>query len=217
MIAERLPDMTGKVRVLILYGVLQFFLLTFLAAFFYPGGYDYFNYYFSDLGAVTARNSDVNTTSAILFFIALATVSITLVPYWLGLFKFFSQSRVERISSLLGSVVGLICSPVLIGVALFTIDTQLEIHFVLVLVQFSLFSIAILLYSIAILLGRRYPYLYGLVGLIVLAIGVVLMVDPIGPYAALLQKIAVYSYFLWVVIMMYQFRLKTRIEKHDGT
>ncbi|MGY5852195.1 MAG: DUF998 domain-containing protein [Candidatus Thorarchaeota archaeon] len=210
MIAERLPDMTGKVRVLILYGVLQFFLLTFLAAFFYPGGYDYLNYYFSDLGAVTARNSDVNTTSAILFFIALATVSITLVPFWLGLFKFFSQSRVERISSLLGSVMGLICSPVLIGVALFTIDTQLEIHFVLVLVQFSLFSFAILLYSIAILLGRRYSNLYGLVGLIVLAIGVVLMVDPIGPYAALLQKIAVYSYFLWVMVMMYQFRLKTR-------
>ncbi len=200
---EHYLDLTGIVRFIVLYGVFQFFLLTFLAAFLYPGGYDYLNYYFSDLGAVIARNDEVNTASSILFFIALTTVSITLVPFWLGLLKFFDQSKAERISSILGSALGLICSPLLLGVALFPLDIQLEIHFVFVIAQFSIFSFAVLLYSIALLLSRRYPYLHGLFGLIVLSIGVTLIFDPIGQYAALLQKIVVYSYFFWVIVTMY--------------
>ena len=208
MAIEQLPDLRGIARLLVLYGVLQFFLLTFLAAFLYPGGYDYFNYYFSDLGATIARNDEVNTVSAALFFIALATVSITLVPLWLGLPKLFSKSRVESVLSFLGSTTGLICSPLLLGVAIFPLDIQLEIHFVLVLLQFSLFSFAVLLYSIALLLSRRYSLFYGLSGLVVLVAGVILMLDPMGPYAALLQKVVVYSYFLWVgVIVHYSHRV----------
>jgi hypothetical protein len=34
---------------LTVFGVIQFFLLTLLAALAYPGGFDYFGYYFSDL------------------------------------------------------------------------------------------------------------------------------------------------------------------------
>jgi hypothetical membrane protein len=49
----------GRLACLVtVFGVMQFLLLTFLAAFFYPGGYDYFGYYFSDLGAVIARNGE---------------------------------------------------------------------------------------------------------------------------------------------------------------
>ena len=180
----------------VFFGVLQFFLLTFLAAFFYPGGYDYFGYYFSDLGAVLARNNQTNTISAALFFLALTIVSITLVPFWLDSLNFFTHSKTERILGLFGSGMGLLCSPLLIGVALFPLDTQLETHFGFVITQFVIFSFAILFYSIAFLFNRRYPLT--VLGLSILAIGLYLMIDPLSPNAAFLQKIVVYSYFIWV-------------------
>jgi len=183
-------------RFIVLFGVFQFFILTFAAAFFYPGGYDYFNYYFSDLGAVLARNSQTNTISATMFFLALTIVSITLVPFWLDSLKFFIRTKTERILGLLGSGMGLLCSPLLIGVALFPLDTQLEIHFGLVITQFALFSFAILFYSIAFLFNRRCPHT--VLGLSILAIGLFLMIDPMSPIAAFLQKVVVYSYFVWV-------------------
>jgi hypothetical protein len=201
MTTKHPPDLAGITRVIVLFGVFQFFLLTFLAAFFYPGGYDYFGYYFSDLGAVLARNSEANTISSILFFIALTTASITLVPFWLGLARFFNQSGAGRTLSLLGSGLGFLCTPLLIGVALFPMDTQLEIHFVLVISHFILFSLAILLYSILFIINRQFSPSIAVLGLIVLALGVGLMVNPMSPYAAFLQKVVVYGYFIWVGIL----------------
>jgi hypothetical membrane protein len=189
-------NLTKTKRFIVLFGVFQFFLLTFTAAFFYSGGYDYFTYYFSDLGTVLARNSQTNTISAALFFLALAIVSITLVPFWFDSFKFFNQSKAERTLGSLGSGLGLLCSPLLIGVALFPMDTQLEIHFSLVITHFVLFSFAILFYSIVFLLRRK--YLLVVLGLSILAIGMLLMIDPMNPSAAFLQKVVVYSYFIWV-------------------
>ena len=101
-----------------------------------------------------------------------------------------------------------------LGVALFPIDTQLEIHFILVLLQFSLFSIAVLLYSVAILIGRKQSSHFGFFGLAMLAIAIVLMIDPMGPFAALLQKVIVYCYFLWVGILMHLFKSKERGAVH---
>ncbi len=198
MNARRLPDLTGLIRDVVLFGIFQFFLLTFLAAFFYPGGYDYFTYYFSELGAVFARNSDANTFSATLFFIALTAVSITLILFWLSLLKYFSKSKLERILSLFGFGMGLLCTPLLIGVALFPLDTQLEVHFVFVMAHFLLFSLAILLYSIIFILDGQNSWPLAFFGLVTLAIGVFLMVDPMSPNAPFLQKVVVYSYFIWV-------------------
>ena len=198
MNTRRLPDLIGLTRGVVLFGIFQFFLLTFLAAFFYPGGYDYFTYYFSELGAVFARNSDANTISATLFLIALTAVSITLIPFWLSLPKYFSKSKLERILSLFGSGIGLLCTPLLIGVALFPLDTQLEVHFVFVMAHFLLFSLAILLYSIIFILNRQKTLPLAILGLATLAIGIFLMVNPMSPNAAFLQKVVVYSYFIWV-------------------
>jgi len=61
-------------------GIVQFIILTHVAAVIYPGGYDYFGYYFSDLGAVTARNGDPNTLSSNLFSVSLTLVALSLTP-----------------------------------------------------------------------------------------------------------------------------------------
>ena len=135
----------------------QFLLLTLLAALFYPGGYDYFGYYFSDLGAVEARNGEPNPISRSLFLMALTIIALSLVPFWLIIHRLFRESTVERILSILGSALGLLSSPFTIGVGLFPIDTQLDTHFIVTLILVSLFALASLLYSITITLNKNYP------------------------------------------------------------
>ena len=179
---------------------MQFFLLTSLAALFYPGGFDYFGYYFSDLGAVVAKNGEPNPISSKAFFLALTVVAITLIPFWLVIRSLFTESTVQKVLSTLGSTLGLISSPFLIGVALFPIDTQLDTHIVLTLVFFSLFVLAALLYSIAIILNRNFLNYLGLVGLVLFAISLVILIDPLAPYVAFLQTIVLYGYFVWVLL-----------------
>ena len=185
------------------FGALQFLLLTFLASFFYPGGFDYFGYYFSDLGAVVARNGESNSISSTLFFVALTVVALVLIPFWLIIRSLFTESTVEKVLSILGSALGLTSSPFIIGVALFPIDTQLETHILVTLIFFSLFVLATLLYSIAIILNQNYPNYFGLVGLVLFAISLVILMDPLAPHVALLQTIVTYGYFIWVLIPIF--------------
>jgi hypothetical membrane protein len=181
-------------------GVAQFFLLTFLAAFFYPGGFDYLGYYFSDLGAVVAKNGEPNLISSTLFSVTVIAVAITLIPFWLIIRSLFTKSRLEKVLSMLGSALGLAGFPFLIGVAISPIDTQLETHVLMTLIFFSLFVLATLLYSIAVILNRDYPNYSGLVGLVLFAVSLVILVDPLATYVSFLQTIVLYGYFAWVLI-----------------
>lgn len=185
-----------------IFGVLQFLLLTFVAAFLYPGGYDYFSYYFSDLGAVVAKNGELNTLSSTLFSVTLTLIALALVPFWLIARSSFTESRLERVLSKLGSALGLMSSPFMIGVALFPIDTQLNNHFFMFLIFFPLFTVASLLYSIAIILNRRYPNLFGLVGLALFILSLLVLADPVAAHVPFLQKILIYGYFIWVLIFI---------------
>jgi hypothetical protein len=151
-------------------GVAQFFLLTFLAAFFYPGGFDYLGYYFSDLGAVVAKNGEPNSISSTLFSVTVIAVAITLIPFWLIIRSLFTKSRLEKVLSMLGSALGLA------GL------------------------LATLLYSIAVILNRDYPNYSGLVGLVLFVVSLVILVDPLATYVSFLQTIVLYGYFAWVLI-----------------
>ena len=208
---RRLEDLETKnigrlACIVTVFGVMQFVFLTFLAALFYPGGFDFFGYYFSDLGAAVAKNGEPNSISSALFPVTLILVALALVPFWLVIYSLFKESRVEKVLSILGSALGLVSSPFIIGVALFPIDTQLETHILLTLTFFSLFVLATLLYSIAIILNRNYPNYFGIVGLVLFAISLVILIDPLAPYVAFLQTIVIYGYFVWVLIPTYILR-----------
>jgi len=210
-LTRRLEDLEikniGRLACIVtVFGVVQFIFLTFLAALFYPGGFDFFGYYFSDLGAAVAKNGEPNSISSVLFPATLILVALALVPFWLVIYSLFKESRVEKVLSILGSALGLISSPFIIGVALFPIDTQLETHILLTLTFFSLFVLATLLYSIAIILNRNYPNYFGIVGLVLFAISLVILIDPLAPYVAFLQTIVIYGYFVWVLIPTYILR-----------
>ena len=189
------------------FGVLQFFILTFLAAFLYPGGYDYFGYYFSDLGAVAARNGDPNLFSRILFFVALTLLALILIPFWLTIRSLLPESKKGKILGKIGSILGVVSSPFLIAVALFPLDTQLNSHFLATLVFVLLFVSATLLYSISMILNQNYPKHFGVIGFILFVIPIasftVSFIDPFAPLGAFLQKIALYCYFIWILLPIY--------------
>ena len=189
--------------VVTVFGVLQFFLLTFLAALFYPGGYDYFGYYFSDLGAVAARNGEPNIISRALFSVALTIVALALIPFWLVIRRLFTESTVERVFGAVGSASGLISSPFIVGVALFPIDTQLDTHILVTLTFFSLFVLASLLYSIAITLNKSYSNYSGLAGVVLFAVSLVILMDPLASHVAFMQTIVTYGYFIWVLVQIF--------------
>ena len=190
-----------------IFGVLQFFLLTFLASFFYPGGYDYFGYYFSDLGAVTAQNGEHNSISRALFSVALPIAALTFIPFWLIIRRLFTESTVEKVLSTLGCTLGLMSSPFMIGITLFPMDTHLAVHFIVTLIFVLFFVLASLLYSIAIILNPHYPNYLGLMAFVLFAISLASsatsFMDPNAPHGAFLQKIAVYGYFIWTLIPIY--------------
>lgn len=185
-----------------IFGVLQFLLLTFLASLFYPGGYDYFGYYFSDLGAVTAKNGEPNSISSTLFFVALTIVALALIPFWLIIRSIFTESRVGRVLSTLGSILGLTSSPFIIGVALFPIDTQLDTHILATLIFFSLVVLSTILYSIAIILNQNYSNYFGVVGFVLFAVSLAIFVNPLAQHVAFLQTIVTYGYFVWVLLQV---------------
>jgi len=187
----------------IVFGVVQFFLLTFAAAFVYPGGFDYFGYFFSDLGALIAKNGELNYVSSALFSIALVVVAVALIPFWLIIRSPFTKSKLEKVLSVLGSALGVMSFPFLIGVAISPIDTQLETHVIMTLIFFSLFVLATLLYSVAIILNQVYPKYSAMAGFVLFGISTIILVDPLASYVAVLQTIVLYGYFAWVLMQTF--------------
>ncbi len=100
---ERLTRIYSLVTVI---GIVQFLVLTYVAAVIYPGGYDYFGYYFSDLGAVTARNGDPNALSSALFSVSLSGVALALIPFWISVRNLSGGSKLSRVLTRVGSISG---------------------------------------------------------------------------------------------------------------
>ena len=207
LFSRKFRSLGRLVCIVTIFGVLQFFLLTFIAAFLYPGGYDYFSYYFSDLGAVAARNGDTNLISRILFSVALTLLALALIPFWLTIRSLFTESKKEKFLGNIGATLGVISSPFLIGIALFPLDTQLESHLLATLTFVLLFVLASLLYSITIIFNQNYSNYFGIIGFVLFAIPIasftVSLMDPFAPIGAFLQKIALYGYFIWVLLPIY--------------
>ena len=182
--------------------LVQFLLLTTIAALFYPGGYDYLGYYFSDLGAITARNGTLNSISSALFLISLTLIGIFMIPTWLILPSMFKNSTYEQIVSYFGSIFGLIAAPLIIGVGIFPMDTEPELHGLFARYFFLAFGLAILIYSIAILMNKDYSNYYSIFGFTIFILVLIYVFVNLGEIHTLVQKIIVYSYIIWASIQV---------------
>ncbi len=146
-----------------------FVVLTLIAMLFYPGGtpndpnttgYSFTENFFSDLGRTQARQGAPNTVSAVLFFIALAASGSSLVLFFAAMPRFFWQTRLGRILSLLGSVLGMAAGISFVGVAFTPANLFRGLHGQFVLWAFRLFPLAALCYLPAMFRQRSYPRRY---------------------------------------------------------
>ena len=183
------------------FGVIQFVLLTLSAAMFYPDGFDICGQYFSELGATTARNGGLNSVSSSLFLVANLVIAVTLVPFWLEIPSLLKDTRGMKAAGRLGSALGLMSIPFMMGTALYPIDTQPDMHFLMFLVFFPLFNTASLLYSIAIMLDQRIDKKPGVLGFLLFALSILVFIAPSASYVPLLQKAILYGYFIWVLTL----------------
>jgi hypothetical protein len=183
------------------FGVVQFIVVTLVAALLYPSGYDFIAYYLSDLGTTMTRTGEANTLSSWLFTLTLIVIAITLIPFWISVSSEFRESKLETVVSRFGSTLGVLSSPFMIGVALTPMDTHLTLHFTMFLVFFPLFIAASFLHSCLIVRSQRYQSRIGIFGLGLFMLDVIVLINPLVSYGALLQKVLLYGHFIWVLAL----------------
>ena len=163
-------------------GVIQFFVLCVIAMLFYPGGtdlnpdikgYSFFMNAYSDLGRIYSPSGKSNTISRLFYTIALITINVLLVPFYLSMNHFFMEKNPERFLSYLATINGIISAFFGLGTAISPVDLFPTIHLFFAL-AFGLFSSLTLgLYTVPILINQSYPNRYGYV---IISYAVLLMV-----------------------------------------
>jgi len=161
------------INILSIIGCLQFVLLTGIAMmFFYKGGtyidpsplgYIFWQNYFSDLGRTVAHSGIPNTTSFLLFTIALSLWGITQIPFYITfpiLFKNYPKFRKMSIS---GSIFGIISGISYVGIAFTPSDLTGSLHELFVVIGFSFVFFSIILYSYVIFKNDNYPNFYAII------------------------------------------------------
>ncbi len=160
------------INILSISGCLQFVLLTGIAMIFYKGGtyidpsplgYIFWQNYFSDLGRTVAHSVIPNTTSFVLFTIALSFWGITQIPFYITfpiLFKNYPKFRKMSIS---GSIFGIISGVSYVGIAFTPSDIAGSLHELFVVIGFSFVFFSIILYSYVIFKNDNYPNFYAII------------------------------------------------------
>ncbi|MFW9843804.1 MAG: hypothetical protein ACFFEV_04450 [Candidatus Thorarchaeota archaeon] len=184
-----------------------FVIVTFIAMAVYPGGYSFFEYPFSALG-LTEVDGTPSMLSYYLFLIACTGAAICYVPLMIAMWTRFTETTVLKVVAGIGLIVGLASAPNLSALALFAGNLYPAEHGLTTLLFFILITIGILIYSIAIFLNSEYPQLYGLIGIIVVAICFLYIAALLGFMGtifgtALWQKVSVYALVLWSAFQGY--------------
>ena len=201
--------------IIALIGGIQFIVVTIVAMFFYPDGYSFTEDYFSFLGTtVNVRTYSQNTISRILFVIACVVAGASLIPFWIVITTLFKDKEITRYLSYFGSLLGIIASPLIMGVGIFPGDKMYDIHNFAARYFFLLFAIAILIYSIAILFNENYQNFYAFIGFgfsVLIVLYIMRVFIQIGP---LMQKIIVYGFIIWATLQV--LKIWKRIESENS-
>jgi hypothetical protein len=186
-----------------------------LAMVLYPGGtsidedaegYSFFENFYSDLGMAQTYGGEANTLSLLLWASVNALNGIALVFFSVIMPSYFTGTRLERFSSRVGSICGVLAGISSVG-AVVPWDLYLIAHLVFTFGTSALFLLAFAFYSVAMLKNRRYPNVYAAVFAVYLVIigayfGLAFFGRPdVGTREGLVivatgQKIVVYSGFV---------------------
>ncbi|MFW9909396.1 MAG: hypothetical protein ACFFEF_12550 [Candidatus Thorarchaeota archaeon] len=179
---------------------LQFVVITFAIMPFYPGGYSFFENYFSQLG-LSETNGVPTPLNWLMFALATILGGALSFPFWLSIRTVFTETTSLRALSGLGTTLGILSCPCLAGIGIFAADLFLVAHALSTILFFVLFAAAVGLYSVCILLSKEYENVYALVGVVVCAI---CLVHILAILTAAMQKLAVYSIVLYSVFQGYK-------------
>ena len=189
-------------------GGITFIITTFIAMLTYPGGYSFFENYFSELG-LTVINLQPSMLNYVLFNIACTSAAVCLLPFVFAMRTVFTETGVLKGLSWVGTILVIAAAPNLSALALFAANLFGYEHFLTTMLFFLLITLGILVYSIAILLNKNYGKLYGLIGFVV----VVICFLHVGAFFSsafdmfgtpLWQKLSVYALILWSAFQGYR-------------
>jgi hypothetical protein len=147
-------------------------LFNLLAMLLYPGGtssdtdvkvYLFFENFFSDLGMVRTYGGQPNIPSMLLFASALVLMGISFISFFCVMPGYFTTTYLERVSSRLGSVAGVLAGVSCTGIAATPWDLYLGAHQVFAYCLSASFLVSVVCYLVAILKNRYYPNAYAAV------------------------------------------------------
>lgn len=190
---------------------IQFIILTILAMLIYPGGYSFWDNFFSHLGYTVSYNSGQPSIPSYIIFASTCTITaILLIPFWCALSSLFRKTTLERYLSFTGTLLGLLSCPNLALLAIFPGNVLFDPHIFTTRLFFILFASAILIYSITILLNREYENYYAVIGFTISII--ILLYILVFLYNAAFQKVTVYLLIIWGAIQGIKLWRSTKIK-----
>ncbi|MHA1670327.1 MAG: hypothetical protein ACTSV5_07065 [Promethearchaeota archaeon] len=203
----------------IIFGIMQYIILTLIAMLFYAGGtlsdplstgYDFWRNLFSDLGRGISLSGQPNTISFGIFTITALIFSISFIPFTFALPEFFKGEKKQFTIIIIATGVGLISISSLVGTILTPWDVFGELHLLFANIFNIMGSLVLLLYTIAIFYNKKYPNIYAIVYIVILIVGIaysiVLMTIPKSistetlTFQATMQKISQYSFLFGIMI-----------------
>ncbi|MFX1500097.1 MAG: hypothetical protein ACFFDH_03935 [Promethearchaeota archaeon] len=155
--------------IIVIFGSVQFIILTFIAMFFYKGGtyinsstshYIFWYNYFSDLGRYISHSGVLNLVSFILFTTTLALWGISQIPFYIAFLRFFIESKNLKKIAYISSIFGVLTGIYYVGIAFTPSDLIDNLHDLFVFLGFSSIFICMSLYSIVIYKVEKYPNFY---------------------------------------------------------
>lgn len=198
----------------LLYAAAQFVVLTIIAMLVYPGGaqfdrgsdgYLFFQNFFSDLGATVTYSGLSNTTSHVLFGIALGTVGVALMLFSTSWKVVVARRQAGRAFGTASQVLAIIAGVGFIGIAATPWDRVLDAHNLFVQIAFGfLLAYVVCLIVIQIrndwsrvFIGVNLAYLVVLVAYVVILFGGPGLEEKDGfEFQVAAQKIIVYTSIL---------------------
>jgi len=146
-------------------GQVLFVILFSLAMIFYAGGtrdnpaiigYSFWGNTISDSGRIIAWSGALNTTSMVFLSTALITSAIFIIPFYLILSKLFSEGKIEKFASKIGSILGVIFSFSYIGIAFTPADVLYTPHMIFVLIGYICAFVMCVFFTIAFFKNKEF-------------------------------------------------------------
>ncbi len=162
-------DKTRRLYLTIANGCGVFVIFTLIAMLTYGGGtyddpaakgYSFTHNFLSNLGMVTAISGEPNWISATLFFISITAAGVCLVIFFIIFRRFFRDTQLQRILSLIGSFLGVLAGISFAGIAFSPADIARPLHVQFVMWAFRLFPLAVLCYVPVMFMSKTYPKVY---------------------------------------------------------